>query len=225
MNYISAVESRQVTTFLTNTCNRGYKQCIQTDTMETCAVLMEECKETKVFRNPGPIKKNEPKKQKPLSFNKKDNQVNLRRCKKKKFYDAAICRHLCSSSLVLKSRRTSPTNSCEEICFELTRSSKTSGEICPYQKYCPSGCPCPLYACEKIGQNEQENIPVWDLESKKSRKKKARSLQPEEMGKEITRVWRPHASTRCPGTCDMLENARNDISTNTKRRKQIGASR
>ena len=161
------MENRQITTFLTNTCNLGYKQCLQTDTMETCAFLMEECKETKQFRKPEPIKKVTPKKQKPLRFNKKDNQVNLRRCKKKKFYDAAICRHLCSSSIILTSKRSSTSNSCEEICFELTRSSE-SGEICPFQKYCPDGCPCKNYVCEKISYKDQQEVPVWDLESKTS---------------------------------------------------------
>ena len=56
-------------------------------------------------------------------------------------------------------------NNCEEICFELTRSSE-SGKICPYQKYCPNGCPCKHYVCEKIRINDQQEVAVWDLESK-----------------------------------------------------------
>ena len=79
-----------------------------------------------------------------------------------------ICRHLCSSSLVLKPKR-SIINSCEEICFELTKSSQLSGEICPYQKYCSNGCPCKYYVCDKTSVKDQEVIPVWDLQSRTNR--------------------------------------------------------
>ena len=43
-----------------------------------------------------------------------------------------------------------------------------SGKICPFQKYCPNGCPCNDYVCEKIGDKDQQELPVWDLESKTS---------------------------------------------------------
>lgn len=49
------------------------------------------------------------------------------------------------------------------ICFELTRT--LAGEICPYEKNCPTGCPCKQYQCEKL-INEQEYIPVWNLNEK-----------------------------------------------------------
>jgi len=126
---------------------------------------MEECKEKKEFKQPEPVVLIEPKEHKPLIFDEKDNKVNLRRCQKKKFYDASVCRHLCSTTLVLKTKKTSPINNCEEICFELTRSSELAGEICPFQKYCPNGCPCKNYVCDKISFKDQEVIPVWDLES------------------------------------------------------------
>ena len=131
--------------------------------------MMEECKQKQVFKQPEPVERIEPEKHKPLIFDEKENRVNLRRCKKKKFYDAMICRHLCSSSLVLKSKKNSPIDNCEQICFELTKSSESSGEICPYQKYCAGGCPCKYYDCEKITDKHQEFIPVWDLQSKTSR--------------------------------------------------------
>ena len=149
-NLVDARLSRQRTTFLTNTCNIGYKQCLRTEKTDICGNFMQTCFETKEFKQPELVASHKPKNIKPLIFDEKDNSVNLRRCKKKQFYDASICRHLCSSSLVLKSKKLSPINSCEEICFELTRSSESSGEICPFQKYCPSGCPCKHYNCEKI---------------------------------------------------------------------------
>lgn len=134
--------------------------------MDICAILMEECKENKMFKQPEPVVLIEPKVQKPLIFDKQDNKVNLRRCEKKKFYDASVCRHLCSTTLVLKTKKNLPINNCEEICFELTRSSELAGEICPFQKYCPNGCPCENFVCDKISAKDQEVIPVWDLESK-----------------------------------------------------------
>ena len=139
------------------------------NTMEICAILMEECKEKKEFKQPEAVVLIEPKEHKPLIFDEKDNKVNLRRCQKKKFYDASVCRHLCSTTLVLKTKKTSPINNCEEMCFELTRSSELAGEICPFQKYCPNGCPCENYVCDKISAKDQEVIPVWDLESKTNR--------------------------------------------------------
>ena len=162
--------SQQRTTFLTNTCNIGYKKCLRSENSEVCGHLMQKCFETKEFEQPEPVFKYKRKEQKPLVFDEKDNKINLRRCKKEKFYDASICRHLCSSSLVLKSRKSLPTNSCEDICFELTKSAKSAGEICPFQKYCPNGCPCQFYQCEKISGKEQEKIPVWDLYSQTERK-------------------------------------------------------
>ena len=131
---------------------------------------MRECYQTREFKQPEPVSRYEHEKLAPMTFDNKENKVNLRRCKKKQFYDASICRHLCSMSLVLKSKSTSPINKCEEICFELTKSSKSSGKICPYQKYCPNGCPCKHYACEKITDKDQVAIPVWDLESKTRKK-------------------------------------------------------
>ena len=127
---------------------------------------MQKCYQTREFKQPEHFLKQEQKTLDPLSFDEKENRVNLRRCKKKKFYDATICRHLCSVSLVLKSTKTAQINNCEKICFELTKSHEFAGEICPYQKYCPNGCPCKHYNCEKVTDKYQEVIPVWDLESK-----------------------------------------------------------
>ena len=81
---------------------------------------------------------------------------------KKPREDRFICRHLCSQSLVLESTKNKAFNNCEEICFELTRSHNFAGEICPFEKYCKGGCPCPFYQCEKI-ENEKTLVPVWDL--------------------------------------------------------------
>ncbi len=127
---------------------------------------MQECHETREFEQPEHASYIRPLELKPFIFNAKENEVNLRRCQKKKFFDKKICRHFCSTTLVLESTRSTPLNSCEQICFELTRSSESSGDICPFQKYCKDGCPCQYYDCEKTSDDDQTQIPVWDLESK-----------------------------------------------------------
>ena len=137
--------------------------------MEICGKRLTICLETKEFKQPDTVLQHQIEEQEPITFDEKDNRVNLRRCNKKNFYDAMICRHLCSVSLVLKPKRSLPINSCEEICFELTKSYESAGDICPFQKYCPNGCPCKHYVCEKISAKDQEVIPVWDLDSKTNR--------------------------------------------------------
>ena len=131
--------------------------------MDLCGHLMKQCHKTKEFTLPEPIAKIERENSKPLEFSQEENQINLKRCKKKKFYDQKICRHLCSSSLVLETTRTNPVLPCESICFQLTRSFDSAGEVCPRQKYCRNGCPCPFYDCEKIDDFHQKLIPVFDL--------------------------------------------------------------
>ena len=78
--------------------------------------------------------------------------------------DQLLCRHLCSQSVVLKSRKTIAVTPCEKMCFELTRSFDNAGEICPSEKYCRKGCPCQFYHCQKI-MNEQTLAPTWDLQN------------------------------------------------------------
>lgn len=158
--------SKLQTTFLSSTCQLGYKLCLQNDNMDLCGHLMQQCHETREFKQPVPVSKIQPIQIKPVVFNVEENEVNLRRCQKKRFFDTKICRHLCSTTLVLESKRTSPVNSCEQMCHELTRSSESSGDICPFQKYCKDGCPCQYYNCEKLSDDDQTQIPVWDLEVK-----------------------------------------------------------
>ena len=160
--------SKGVAIFLTKTCNRNYKECVrlETTTIKYCQELMKQCHETEEFLLPQPVSKIEVKEAKPShTFSEMENEVNLRRCQKKKFYDAKICRHLCSKTLVLKSTRSNPTSPCESICYQLTRSFDSAGEVCPTEKYCRNGCPCPHYQCEKIVSNETL-IPVFDLKRK-----------------------------------------------------------
>ena len=130
--------------------------------MDFCGHLMKQCRDTKKFILPEPVSKVEPVKAAPLVFSKEENEVNLRRCQKKRFYDQKVCRHLCSNTLVLKSTRTNPITPCESICFGLTRSFDSAGEVCPFQKYCSKGCPCPYYECEKL-ESPQKFVPVFDL--------------------------------------------------------------
>ena len=132
--------------------------------MDYCGHLMKKCHETGEFILPEPVSKIKHAKAEPEIFTEEENKVNLRRCQKKQFYDQNICRHLCSNTLVLESTKSHPISPCESTCFELTRSSKSAGEVCPTQKYCENGCPCPFYECEKI-DSRQKMIPVFDLET------------------------------------------------------------
>ena len=154
-----------MTTFLTSTCHRNYKKCVQIATMDYCGHLMKQCHETKEFILPEPVSKIQPPKHSPFIFSEEENEVNLVRCKKKRFYDQKICRHLCSTTLVLESTRANSISPCESMCFQLTRSSDTAGEVCPFQKYCQKGCPCPFYDCEKL-QSRQKMTPIFDLKQK-----------------------------------------------------------
>ena len=153
-------------TFLTSTCHRNYKKCVQIAGMNYCGHLMKDCYETKEFILPEPISKMKPAEKEPVRFDKEENHVNLTRCKKKKFYDQKVCRHLCSKTLLLTSTRTKSISPCESMCFELTRSSESAGEVCPTEKYCPYGCPCPFYECEKL-DSYQKLAPVFDLQKPK----------------------------------------------------------
>ena len=78
--------------------------------------------------------------------------------------DQFICRRLCSKSVILEARGNKPVSPCERMCFELTRTNDFAGEVCPFEKYCPRGCPCDFYNCAKI-VNEQTLVPLWDLKN------------------------------------------------------------
>ena len=132
--------------------------------MSLCGHLMKQCHETREFILPEPISLIKAKETEMLVFSNEENQVNLRRCKKKKFLDQKVCRHLCSNTLILKSMRTHSITPCESICFELTKSFDSAGDVCPTEKYCRNGCPCPFYQCEKT-EKDQKFIPVFDLKS------------------------------------------------------------
>ena len=125
---------------------------------------MKQCYETEEFILPETVSKIEPKENELLTFSDDENEVNLRRCRKQKFYDQAVCRHLCSKTLVLESTMNKPISPCESICFKLTKSFDSAGEVCPYEKYCIRGCPCPFYKCEKL-ESPQKLFPVFDLQA------------------------------------------------------------
>ena len=163
--------SRIQPTYLTNVCQAGFKKCLLNTDMDYCAHLLHDCVGSKNFTQPVEIVLPERPKELSLEFTEKENEVNALRCKKQKFYDRFICRHLCSQSLVLQSKRNKAFSACEFICFELTRSYDFAGEVCPFEKYCRTGCPCPFYQCEKI-ENEQALIPFWDLKKTKFAKGK-----------------------------------------------------
>ena len=132
--------------------------------MDYCGHLMKQCHETTNFTLLSSRTKIVEKNKKIIEFTEEENGINHRRCKKKKFYDAKICRHLCSTTLVLESRKRKPVSPCESICYELTRSFNSAGEICPMQKYCKNGCPCSFYKCEKSTAMDQKYIPAFDLQ-------------------------------------------------------------
>lgn len=157
------IQSRIQPSYLTNVCQINYKKCIKIEKMDLCGHLMHECHGTRNFTLPSPARPVRPSQISSLSFTDEENRINLRRCKKKKFYDANICRHLCSRSLVLQSTKKKAFTKCERICFQLTRSFDFAGAVCPGEKYCSKGCPCMHYDCEKSSVDDQKHIPVWNL--------------------------------------------------------------
>ena len=130
--------------------------------MDICGHLMKECRETKKFILPEPAMKIEEEVFDQVDFTEEDNEINLFRCKKQQFYDAQICRHLCSKTLVLDTKQTNLQSHCQSICLDLSRASDGAGEICPYEKYCINGCPCLHFNCEKTS-SDQKMTPVFDL--------------------------------------------------------------
>ena len=183
-NFQSLERSRGVTTFLTSTCNRNYKECIRVATMDYCGHLLKQCFETKEFYLPQPVSRIDQADPTLLAFSEEENDLNLVRCQKRQFYDQKVCRHLCSKAVTLELRRTDHISPCESMCFQLTRSPDGAGEICPLQKYCPMGCPCPLYKCEKL-ESSQKLIPVFDLEQTFAADSKAFTEEIEKSGGNI----------------------------------------
>ena len=152
--------------YLTHVCQRGYKNCLRNGgiEMEYCAHLLHQCIDSKEFVVPEEVAAREIFINKPDEFTARENEINLRRCKKQQFYDSQVCRHLCSTSLVRETWKKPAFSPCENICFELTRTQNSAGQICPFEKYCPNGCPCEHYECEKI-PIEQQMVPVWELKN------------------------------------------------------------
>ena len=74
-------------TYLTNVCQAGFKNCTPTNDMDYCAHLLHECIGTKNFTEPVDILLPKRLKIETLEFSKTENEINARRCKKKKFYD------------------------------------------------------------------------------------------------------------------------------------------
>ena len=152
---------------------------------------MHQCTDSREFVVPEEVAVKKREKEHPLSFNKRENEINLRRCQKQQFYDAQVCRHLCSQSLVRETWKKEAFTPCENICFELSKTRNSAGEICPFEKYCPNGCPCEHYQCEKITR-EQMMVPVWEL--KKQTKIKGRVLtkfNPSTGGRQILSIaWK-----------------------------------
>ena len=165
-NNLSLEEISGVSSF--SICHRNYKKCIQTEKMDLCGHSMKQCFQTNEFIFPEPVKEIRQIESEPVVFTEEENQINLRRCQKKKFYHAKECRYLCSTTIVLESTRHKPYSPCESICFELTESSLSAGEICPWEKRCVTGCPCPFYKCEKITKPIQKLTPYFNLKKSES---------------------------------------------------------
>ena len=162
-NVINLKISKQEPSYVTTVCHAGFKECISvSQDFMSCSYLLHECKSSRVFIQPEPRTKLDQKPKTELSFTKEENFENVRRCKINKFLDAKTCKYLCRQfSAILNQEE----NHCEDLCFTLSRSEKTAGEICPYEKYCPEGCPCPYYDCEKSVADRQKLSPAWDLSS------------------------------------------------------------
>ena len=85
-NYYSMLAARIQPTYLTDVCQAGFKNCTVTNDMDYCAHLLHDCIGTRNFTQPSAIKLKDRPVEQPLTFTKKENEINQRRCKKQKFY-------------------------------------------------------------------------------------------------------------------------------------------
>ena len=134
--------------------------------MTVCSDRLHNCTASGFFYQPDFISKIIKKEPRLLEFTEAENKMNMRRCEKKKFYDAKICEYLCSQYSVKRSSERE--NLCKDVCFTITRSQKTAGEVCPFQKYCINGCPCTHYQCEKEDKLSKKYQLVWNVTARES---------------------------------------------------------
>ena len=85
-NYLSLLGSRIEPSYLTLVCQAGYKTCTRMTSSDFCSHQLYKCTSTRVFEQPEEFVLPERADPSPPPFTKKDNEVNLRRCKKKNLY-------------------------------------------------------------------------------------------------------------------------------------------
>ena len=85
-NYYSMLAARIQPTYLTDVCQKGFKTCIKNTGMDYCAHLLHDCIGTGNFTQPAELVIPEMHKETQLDFTDKENEINLYRCKKQRFY-------------------------------------------------------------------------------------------------------------------------------------------
>jgi len=88
------------------------------------------------------------------SFTDYENSVNKKLCLRYEFADKRFCEDLCEQSTAHK-------NECKSLCESLIREEN----ICPGDKKCPFGCPCPKFECKHYTHRKQIywEEPILDL--------------------------------------------------------------
>ena len=147
LNYVSLLESRFKPGF-GSACVLKYKQCIKSHKFAECAASLYNCGDVgsidyRVFRSPKIMQEVSVRPTLVENFSATDNQANRNMCIFNAKNDEKLCRVLCKTD----SFGVQMENECREICR--IASDLSAFDDCPFEKNCPSGCPCPKYDCKK----------------------------------------------------------------------------
>jgi len=147
MNYVSLLGSRFKPGF-GSSCVLEFKKCIDLHEFGPCAASLYNCGDVgsidyRVFRMPKVVQEVSVRPTLAEHFSANDNQANRNMCIFNAKNDEKLCRVLCKTD----SFDVQMENECREICA--IASDLSAFDDCPFEKNCPSGCPCPKYDCKK----------------------------------------------------------------------------
>ena len=157
-NYIGLAKLSAHVTFQSTTCNRNLKICLQRQIFyDLCVKAFDDCRGSKnfVFPEHNLIMQEKPMKKPQVdthNYTKLEQITNRKRCKSYDYFDLKICESLCPY-------RGKGVSECNVLCRSLV-TSKTGmyGLICPGDKLCPNGCPCPHYRCETVSSSSMWQV-------------------------------------------------------------------
>ena len=114
-------------TFLTNTCNRNYKRCLNQFSLDDCNEAFYSCRGDGSFIMPEKLL-NIPDKSSGmkvmLNFTREEQEYNSRLCRQYIFYDRAFCNELCAAT---------NDEQCKKICYIQRNASPELSQICPFR--------------------------------------------------------------------------------------------